>query len=57
MEHCSLTLISVSDVQDRWETEKQGVSLWSRRWDTTLRILKFQPAALNRVGGHCQAAV
>ena len=29
--------------------------MWSRPWDTTLKILEFYPATMNLVGGHCQA--
>ena len=35
---------------------KQGRQpLRSQPWDTTLKILEFLPAAVNPVGGHCQA--
>ena len=27
----------------------------SQPWDTTLKMLEFKPAAVNPVGGHCQA--
>ena len=34
--------ISTNYVQDMWETKKTGRQLrWSRRWDTTLSLLRF----------------